>query len=81
MVLFSTVVKIKGNCPEYKSYKLTFYRYSDLISKAEIKLNECVSDSSGNFECQLDVPLPVKCLFIWDITKVSFLLNLKNHTI
>jgi len=56
MVLFSTVVKIKGNCPEYKSYKLTFYRYSDLISKAEIKLNECVSDSSGNFECQLDVP-------------------------
>ena len=56
MTSMSAIVKIKGNGSDYKSFKLSFYRYSDLITKKEIKLTECISDTTGNFECQIDIP-------------------------
>ena len=52
----SFTIKLKGENPEYKSYKLSFYRYSDLLSMTEIKLAECVTDTAGKFECQIDIP-------------------------
>jgi peroxiredoxin len=56
MVSHSATIKIKGTATDYKSYKLVFYRYSDLISMKEIKLAECISDTSGNFECTVEIP-------------------------
>jgi peroxiredoxin len=56
LIALPTTIKIKGSCPDYKSYKLIFYRYSDLISMKELKLVECTTDSSGNFECSVEIP-------------------------
>ncbi len=48
-------VTLKGNAPTHKGDELVFYKYSDLITQAEEKLESCTVKENGDFQCKLNI--------------------------
>ena len=48
-------VVLKGNEPDYKGDKITFYTLTDLISQQEKELGSTVVEEDGNFECSFSI--------------------------
>ena len=75
-------VSISGYEPDYKGYKMEFYRYADAISEEKVVLASFIIAGDGSFQTSFELDETTYCLSDFDAYRASlFLVPGKNYTV